>query len=167
MDFVSLRLCAEALTRGPGGLTPARDTHSCKETTFECSACSSSSHNNQNSCTSDALQSNMQHEKIGRFVSGGAYEGKQNTSGEQPDGRRARFPPKGPLRLESAQTHSSAHDNNLHRTPQGSTTQTAHTEHKITNSNRHNMHFNHPAQRPIASHTDIFTGGSATRWIPL
>ena len=27
----------------------------------------------------------MQHEKIGRFVSGGAYEGKQNTSGEQPD----------------------------------------------------------------------------------
>ena len=74
----SLRLCAEALTRGPGGLQPARDTHSCKETTFECSACSSSSHNNQNSCTSDALQSNMQHDKIGRFVSGGAYEGKQN-----------------------------------------------------------------------------------------
>ena len=30
-------------------------------------------------------KSNMQHEKIGRFVSGGAYEGKQNTSGEQPD----------------------------------------------------------------------------------
>ena len=25
----SLRLCAGALTRGPGGLTPARDTHSC------------------------------------------------------------------------------------------------------------------------------------------
>ena len=81
----SLRLCAEALTRGPGGLPPARDTHSCKQTTFECSACSSSSHNKQNSCTSDALQSNMQHEIIGRFVSGGAYEGKQNTSGEQPD----------------------------------------------------------------------------------
>ena len=49
--FFSLRLCAEALTRGPGGLQPARDTHSCKETTFECSACSSSSHNKQNSCT--------------------------------------------------------------------------------------------------------------------
>ena len=83
--FFSLRLCAEALTRGPGGLPPARDTHSCKQTTLECSACSSSSHNKQNSCTSDALQSSMQHEKIGRFVSGGAYEGKQNTSGEQPD----------------------------------------------------------------------------------
>ena len=83
--FFSLRLCAEALTRGPGGLQPAGDTHSCKETTFECSACSTSSHNKQNSCTSDALQSNMQHDKIGRFVSGGAFEGKQNTSGEQPD----------------------------------------------------------------------------------
>ena len=34
---------------------------------------------------SDALQSNKQHEKRGRFESGGAYEGKQNTSGEQPD----------------------------------------------------------------------------------
>ena len=32
---------------------------------------------------SDALQSNMQHVKRGRFVSGGAYEGKQITSGEQ------------------------------------------------------------------------------------
>ena len=83
--FFPLRLCAEALTRGPGGLTPARDTHSCKETTYECSACSTSSHNKQNTCTSDALQSNMQHGKRGRFVSGGAYEGKQNTSGEQPD----------------------------------------------------------------------------------
>ena len=77
MILFSLRLCAEALTRGPGGLTHINIICMLSLIDFE--------PQQTVHLHSDALQSNMQHVKRGRFVSGGAYEGKQITSGEQPD----------------------------------------------------------------------------------
>ena len=50
------RWCAEALTRGPGGLTPARDTHSCLRTSLVLAVCTVSRHNKRINCMADVDQ---------------------------------------------------------------------------------------------------------------